>query len=65
MDQSFWLSGIAGKPNSSVWGFLSGGLLYLAVPLGGGLALGMTYWTFTLKEGHRVVSEDDALQGEI
>ena len=62
-DQGFWQISVSAKPGHSVWGFLTGGLIWFAVPIVGAFTFGMTYWSWTVSSGNHIVSEDQAKFG--
>ena len=65
VNQSFWQTGVSAKPGQSVWGFLSGGLVWFAIPFCSAFALGMTYWAFTIQTGGHVISDSHVMNGRV
>ena len=63
VDQTYWQTGVSGKPSHSVWGFLTGGLIWFALPFSAAFAFGMSYWAMSIKAGGHLLSDDDALKG--
>ena len=63
VDQSFWQCGTAAKPSHSVWGFITGGLVWFALAFVASYAIGMAYLAFSVMEGYHVVSNHMAEEG--
>ena len=51
VDQSYWQSGISAKPGHAVWGFIVGGMCWMAVPFVFSYAVGMAYWGMSADSG--------------
>ena len=64
VDQSFWQLGAAAKPSHSVWGFITGGLVWFALAFVASYALGLAYLAFSVMEGYHVVSNHMAEEGK-
>ncbi len=63
-DQSFWQCGVAAKPSHSVWGFITGGLVWFALAFVSSFAIGMAYLAFSVKQGFHMVTDQQAVDGE-
>ena len=64
VNQSFWQSGVTGKPNHTVWGFLAGGLTWFALPFCAAFAFGMTYWAMAIQKGAHILTDEQAAKGK-
>lgn len=63
MDQSFWQTGVAAKPSHSVWGFITGGLVWFALAFVTSYGLGMAYLAFSVQQGGHLVTDEQAREG--
>ena len=64
VDQSYWQSSVAAKPRQGIWGFLSGGLVWFAVPFTLATTMGLSYIALSAKEGKHLLSSDDVNAGK-
>ena len=63
VDQTFWQCGTAAKPSHSVWGFITGGLVWFALAFVASYAIGMAYLAFSVQQGYHMVNNDMAVEG--
>ena len=64
VDQSYWQSSVAAKPKQGVWGFLTGGLVWFAVPFTFASTMGLSYIALSSQAGQNLLSEDDINAGK-
>lgn len=65
VDQSYWQSSVAAKPLQGVWGFLSGGLVWFAVPFGFATTMGLSYIALsTINNGESLLTTDEVNAGQ-
>ena len=63
VDQSYWQSSVAAKPKQGVWGFLSGGIVWFAVPFTFATTMGLSYIALSVQSGKNLLSDDDVNAG--
>ncbi|CAH1784663.1 unnamed protein product [Owenia fusiformis] len=63
VDQSYWQSSVAAKPKQGVWGFLSGGMTWFAVPFTFSTSMGLAYLAISAEEGRAMLSPGDVDAG--
>ena len=63
MEQSFWQSSVAAKPKDGVWGFLTGGLVWFAVPFAFATAMGLAYIALSTAAGKPLLTPAQVDQG--
>jgi len=62
-DQAYWQSSVAAKPLQGVWGFISGGLVWFAIPFTLATTMGMAYIGMSSAQGAPLLSEEDIGKG--
>ena len=62
-DQAYWQSSVAAKPLQGVWGFISGGLTWFAIPFTLATTMGMAYIGMSSAQGAPLLSEEDIGKG--
>ncbi|XP_070546656.1 uncharacterized protein [Ptychodera flava] len=65
VDQSYWQSSVAAKPRQGVWGFITGGLAWFAVPFTFATTLGLAYVALSTANGEELLSDADVDAGLI
>ena len=65
VDQSYWQSSVAAKPKQGVWGFLTGGITWFAVPFTFATTMGMAYIALGAEQGAPLLSDSDVNKGEL
>ncbi|CAD5123308.1 DgyrCDS11664 [Dimorphilus gyrociliatus] len=63
VDQSYWQSSVAAKPKNGVWGFLSGGLVWFAVPFTFATTMGLAYISMSVENGRPLLTESEVNDG--
>lgn len=63
-DQSYWQSSIAAKPIQGVWGFISGGLTWFAIPFTMATTMGLAYLALSAENGAPLLSATNVDEGE-
>ncbi len=63
VDQSYWQSSVAAKPKQGVWGFLSGGMVWFAVPFTFATTMGLAYIALSAQEGGALLNDADVSAG--
>ena len=64
VDQSYWQSSVAAKPKQGVWGFLSGGLTWFAVPFTFATTMGLAYIALGAQQGHPLLTDIEIDKGK-
>jgi len=62
-DQAYWQSSVAAKPLQGVWGFISGGLTWFAIPFTLATTMGLAYLGLSSAQGSPMLSDDDVMKG--
>jgi len=62
-DQAYWQSSVAAKPLQGVWGFISGGLTWFAIPFGLATTMGLAYLGLSSAQGAPMLSDEDVSKG--
>jgi len=62
-DQAYWQSSVAAKPLQGVWGFISGGLVWFAIPFTLATTMGLGYLGLSSAQGAPLLTEDDIKKG--
>ncbi|XP_013388209.1 urea-proton symporter DUR3 [Lingula anatina] len=62
-DQSYWQSSIAAKPIQGVWGFISGGLTWFAIPFTMATTMGLSYLALSADSGQALLTPTQIDQG--
>jgi len=62
-DQAYWQSSVAAKPLQGVWGFISGGLTWFAIPFTLATTMGLAYLGMSSAQGAPLLTEDDVMKG--
>eukprot|EP00088_Acartia_fossae_P002402 TRINITY_DN10975_c0_g2_i3.p1 TRINITY_DN10975_c0_g2~~TRINITY_DN10975_c0_g2_i3.p1 ORF type:complete len:661 (-),score=169.34 TRINITY_DN10975_c0_g2_i3:383-2365(-) len=62
-DQAYWQSSVAAKPLQGVWGFISGGLTWFAIPFTLATTMGLAYLGLSSAQGAPMLSEEDVARG--
>ncbi|XP_064598785.1 uncharacterized protein LOC135465474 [Liolophura sinensis] len=63
VDQSYWQSSVAAKPKEGVWGFLSGGIAWFAVPFSLATTMGLAYIALSTRQGSPLLTADQVDSG--
>ncbi len=63
VDQSYWQSSVAAKPKEGVWGFLSGGLSWFAVPFTFATTMGLAYIALGEERGASLLTDKQVNSG--
>ncbi|XP_077996739.1 uncharacterized protein LOC144450048 [Glandiceps talaboti] len=63
VDQSYWQSSVAAKPKEGVWGFITGGLTWFAVPFTFATTMGLSYVALSVTFGQELLTEEDISAG--
>ena len=64
-DQAYWQSSVAAKPLQGVWGFISGGLTWFAIPFSLATTMGLAYLGLSSAQGAPLLSDDDVAKGKL
>merc|ERR1711963_872373 len=62
-DQAYWQSSVAAKPLQGVWGFISGGLTWFAIPFTLATTMGLAYLGLSSAQGAPLLTEADISKG--
>jgi len=62
-DQAYWQSSVAAKPLQGVWGFISGGLTWFAIPFTLATTMGLAYLGLSSAQGSPMLSDEDVMKG--
>ncbi|XP_078667260.1 uncharacterized protein LOC144909083 [Branchiostoma floridae x Branchiostoma belcheri] len=62
-DQSYWQSTVAARPLEGVWGFISGGLTWFAIPFSMATTVGLAYVALGTVNGEALLSAEDVDKG--
>jgi len=62
-DQAYWQSSVAAKPLQGVWGFISGGLVWFAIPFTLATTMGLAYLGLSSAQGSPMLTEEDVMKG--
>merc|ERR1740128_557828 len=62
-DQAYWQSSVAAKPLQGVWGFISGGLVWFAIPFTLATTMGLAYLGLSSAQGAPMLTEEDVMKG--
>merc|ERR1712226_1784232 len=62
-DQAYWQSSVAAKPLQGVWGFITGGLTWFAIPFSLATTMGLAYLGMSSAQGAPLLSEKDVSAG--
>jgi Na+/proline symporter len=62
-DQAYWQSSVAAKPLQGVWGFISGGLTWFAIPFTLATTMGLAYLGLSSAQGAPMLSDEDVARG--
>merc|ERR1719234_2613682 len=62
-DQAYWQSSVAAKPLQGVWGFISGGLVWFAIPFALATTMGLAYLGMSSAQGAPMLTDDDVMKG--
>ncbi|OQV24878.1 Urea-proton symporter DUR3 [Hypsibius exemplaris] len=63
LDQNYWQIAVAAKPRQVVYGYLMGGIVWFAVPLGMGTCMGIAYQALCAQAGRPLLTEEEVDQG--
>lgn len=63
VDQSFWQCGVAASPRNGVWGFMFGGLAWIALPLVFATTMGLGYLALCSQRGAPLLDNVALSQG--
>merc|ERR1719300_1243864 len=62
-DQAYWQSSVAAKPLQGVWGFISGGLTWFAIPFTLATTMGLAYLGLSSAQGAPMLTDEDVMKG--
>merc|ERR1711936_967161 len=62
-DQAYWQSSVAAKPLQGVWGFISGGLVWFAIPFTLATTMGLAYLGLSSAQGAPLLTDEDVSAG--
>jgi len=62
-DQAYWQSSVAAKPLQGVWGFISGGLVWFAIPFTLATTMGLAYLGLSSAQGAPMLTDEDVAKG--
>jgi len=62
-DQAYWQSSVAAKPLQGVWGFITGGLTWFAIPFSLATTMGLAYLGMSSAQGAPLLSDADIGKG--
>ncbi|XP_035681863.1 urea-proton symporter DUR3-like [Branchiostoma floridae] len=62
-DQAYWQSTIAARPLQGVWGFISGGLAWFAIPFSMATTVGLAFVALSTRSGKELLSAEDVDKG--
>merc|ERR1711874_419574 len=62
-DQAYWQSSVAAKPLQGVWGFISGGLVWFAIPFTLATTMGLAYLGLSSAQGAPLLTDADVSSG--
>eukprot|EP00092_Neocalanus_flemingeri_P004863 GFUD01005233.1.p1 GENE.GFUD01005233.1~~GFUD01005233.1.p1 ORF type:complete len:862 (-),score=165.97 GFUD01005233.1:766-3351(-) len=62
-DQAYWQSSVAAKPLQGVWGFISGGLVWFAIPFTLATTMGLAYLGLSSAQGSPLLTDEDVMRG--
>ena len=65
MNQATWASAAIAKPRHAVWGFITAGLSFFAIPFTMSFTFGMANWVTAVVEGEKPVSGGQATGGKL
>ncbi|XP_077869945.1 uncharacterized protein LOC100367180 [Saccoglossus kowalevskii] len=63
VDQSYWQSSVAAKPRQGVWGFITGGLTWFAIPFTFATTMGLAYVALSTANGEELLTEREINEG--
>ena len=62
-DQAYWQSSVAAKPLQGVWGFITGGLVWFAIPFTLATTMGLAYLGLSSAQGAPMLTDEDVAKG--
>merc|ERR1711963_349342 len=62
-DQAYWQSSVAAKPLQGVWGFISGGLVWFAIPFTLATTMGLADLGLSSAQGAPMLTDEDVAKG--
>merc|ERR1712088_713494 len=62
-DQAYWQSSVAAKPLQGVWGFITGGLVWFAIPFTLATTMGLAYLGLSSAQGAPLLTDEDVSSG--
>merc|ERR1711936_820519 len=62
-DQAYWQSSVAAKPLQGVWSFISGGLVWFAIPFTLATTMGLAYLGLSSAQGSPLLTDEDVMKG--
>ncbi|XP_078578183.1 uncharacterized protein LOC144863097 [Branchiostoma floridae x Branchiostoma japonicum] len=62
-DQSYWQSTVAARPLEGVWGFISGGLTWFAIPFSMATTVGLAYVALSTVNGEALLTIEEVDKG--
>ncbi|XP_006823327.1 uncharacterized protein LOC100367327 [Saccoglossus kowalevskii] len=63
VDQSYWQSSVAAKPRQGIWGFITGGLTWFAIPFTFATTMGLAYVALSTANGEDLLTESEVNEG--
>ena len=64
INQAFWTSATKSEPHCAVYGFLTAGASFFAIPFTLTFVFGMGYWVTTILQGQLPVTADQVREGK-
>lgn len=64
MDQSYWQSSVAAKPQQGALGFLLGGIAWFAMPFSFATTMGLAYIVLSASNGEPLLKAEQVNEGK-
>ena len=64
VDQSYWQAAISSKPGHGVWGFITAGIAWFAIPFATAFTFGMGYWVYSIQMDAPIATNEEMREGE-
>jgi len=64
LNQATWTTASVARPRQAVWGFLTAGVAYFAIPFTLSFTFGMAHWVTAILQGDQPVSGLEASGGK-
>jgi len=65
VDQSYWQAAISSKPGHGVWGFITAGIAWFAIPFATAFTFGMGYWVYSIQMDAPIATNEEMREGLI